>query len=73
MSAASAAQTLTTADEIINTLRLRHKIEPGEPDDFMVRTLEEMASVRTETTRTMTALLASIADVLLLVGEIWQS
>ncbi|HEX2442703.1 MAG TPA: ABC transporter permease [Vicinamibacterales bacterium] len=70
VSAASAAQTLTTADEIINTLRLRHKIESGEPDDFMVRTLEEMASVRTETTRTMTALLASIAGVSLLVGGI---
>jgi putative ABC transport system permease protein len=70
VSATSAAQTLATADEIINTLRLRHKIEPGEPDDFMVRTLEEMASVRTQTTRTMTALLASIAGVSLLVGGI---
>jgi putative ABC transport system permease protein len=70
VSAASAAQTLSTADEIIATLRLRHKIEPGEPDDFMVRTLQEMASVRSETTRTMTALLASIAGVSLLVGGI---
>jgi putative ABC transport system permease protein len=70
VSAASGAQTLTTADEIANTLRFRHKIPPGEPDDFMVRTLEEMASVRTETTRTMTALLASIAGVSLLVGGI---
>jgi putative ABC transport system permease protein len=70
VSAASAGQTLSTADDIINTLRIRHKIEPGEPDDFMVRTLEEMASVRTETTRTMTVLLASIAGVSLLVGGI---
>jgi putative ABC transport system permease protein len=70
VSAASGAQTLTTADEIANTLRFRHKIPPGEPDDFMVRTLEEMASVRTETTRTMTALLASLAGVSLLVGGI---
>jgi putative ABC transport system permease protein len=70
VSAASAAQTLSTADEIINTLRIRHKIETSEPDDFMVRTLEEMASVRTATTRTMTALLASIAGVSLLVGGI---
>ncbi|HEY7476201.1 MAG TPA: ABC transporter permease, partial [Vicinamibacterales bacterium] len=70
VSAASAAQTLSTADDIINILRVRHKIEPGEPDDFMVRTLQEMASVRTETTRTMTALLASIAGVSLLVGGI---
>ncbi len=36
----------------------------------MVRTLEEMASVRTEATRTMTALLASIAGVSLIVGGI---
>jgi putative ABC transport system permease protein len=70
VSAASASQTLATADTIINTLRLRHKVESGEPDDFMVRTLEEMASVRSEATRTMTALLASIAGVSLLVGGI---
>jgi putative ABC transport system permease protein len=70
VSAASASQTLATADTIINTLRLRHKLEPGEPDDFMVRTLEEMASVRSEATRTMSALLASIAGVSLLVGGI---
>jgi putative ABC transport system permease protein len=70
VSASSAAQTLTTADEIINTLRLRHQVESGDPDDFMVRTLEEMASVRSQTTRTMTALLASIAGVSLLVGGI---
>jgi putative ABC transport system permease protein len=70
VSAASAAGTISTADEIANTLRLRHKLEPGEPDDFMVRTLEEMASVRAEATRTMTALLASIAGVSLLVGGI---
>ena len=36
----------------------------------MVRTLEEMASVRTETTKTMTTLLATIAGVSLLVGGI---
>ena len=39
-------------------------------DDFMVRTQEEMASVRTETTQTMTTLLAAIAGVSLLVGGI---
>jgi putative ABC transport system permease protein len=36
----------------------------------MVRTLEEVASVRREATQTMTALLASIAGVSLLVGGI---
>ena len=39
-------------------------------DDFMVRTMEEMASVRVQATETMTALLASIAGVSLLVGGI---
>ncbi len=51
-------------------LRLRHKIQPDEADDFMVRTLEEMASVRVQATETMTGLLAGIAGVSLLVGGI---
>src|SRR3954471_11718307 len=55
---------------ITETLRTRHKLVPGEPDDFMVRTQEEIASVRTETTKTMTTLLASIAGVSLMVGGI---
>ncbi len=58
------------ADQISSLLRVRHKIQPGDPDDFMVRTIEEMASVRKEATQTMTALLASIAGVSLLVGGI---
>ena len=52
------------------TLRTRHKLMGSDPDDFMVRTQEEMASVRTETTKTMTTLLAAIAGVSLLVGGI---
>jgi putative ABC transport system permease protein len=59
-----------TAEAIRGTLRIRHKIVPGDSDDFMVRTLEEMATVQTETTKTMTTLLASIAGVSLLVGGI---
>jgi hypothetical protein len=42
----------------------------GEPDGFTVRSLEEMASVPTSTTTTMTWLLASITAVSLLVGGI---
>jgi len=55
---------------ITETLRARHKLMGSDPDDFMVRTQEEMASVRTETTKTMTTLLAAIAGVSLLVGGI---
>jgi putative ABC transport system permease protein len=70
VSAASASDTSPTADRIAALLRVRHKIQPGDPDDFMVRTMEEMASVRVQATQTMTALLASIAGVSLLVGGI---
>ena len=70
VSAASATDTSATADRIAVLLRTRHKIQPGDPDDFMVRTMEEMAAVRVQATQTMTALLASIAGVSLLVGGI---
>jgi putative ABC transport system permease protein len=70
VSAASADAVDQTAESIREVLRVRHKIVPGEPDDFMVRTLEDMASVRTETTKTMTTLLAGIAGVSLMVGGI---
>jgi putative ABC transport system permease protein len=70
VSAASATDTSATADRIAVLLRVRHKIQPGDPDDFMVRTMEEMAAVRVQATQTMTALLASIAGVSLLVGGI---
>ncbi len=51
-------------------LRARHRIAPGDDDDFSVRTLEEMASVLTSTTSTMRWLLAAVAAVSLLVGGI---
>ena len=51
-------------------MRVRHKIQPGDDDDFMVRTLEEMASVLTSTTTTMRWLLAAVAAVSLIVGGI---
>jgi putative ABC transport system permease protein len=56
--------------QITELLQLRHRVAPGGDNDFMVRTLEEMASVLTSTTTTMTYLLAGIAAVSLLVGGI---
>jgi putative ABC transport system permease protein len=70
VSATSASETTKVADSIAALLRVRHNIQPGDPDDFTVRTMEEMANVRKEATQTMTALLASIAGVSLLVGGI---
>jgi putative ABC transport system permease protein len=67
---ASSPETAPVSAAIADTLRGRHKLMGSDPDDFMVRTQEEMASVRTETTKTMTTLLAAIAGVSLLVGGI---
>jgi putative ABC transport system permease protein len=70
ISAASAQQTSGVADGIAILLRSRHKIMPGDDDDFMIRTLEEMADIRTQAMGTMTTLLAGIAGVSLIVGGI---
>ncbi len=67
---AETPDTAPVAPAIGEALRLRHKLVAGEPDDFTVRTQEEIASLRTETTRTMTVLLAAIAGVSLVVGGI---
>jgi putative ABC transport system permease protein len=70
VSAASATETSKTADAIALLLRARHQIVPGQEDDFMIRTLEEMADIRTSAMGTMTTLLAGIAGVSLIVGGI---
>ena len=51
-------------------LRLRHAIAPGEPDDFRVQNLQEMAEMRRSATSTMTWLLAGIAAMSLVVGGV---
>ena len=70
VSAASADDVADVREAITTLLRTRHKIDQGDSDDFIVRTLQEIAAMRTETTKTMTYLLAGIAGVSLLVGGI---
>jgi putative ABC transport system permease protein len=70
ISATTASGVAGVAEAVTSLLRTRHKIYQGDADDFMVRTLEEVAAMRTEATRTMSALLASIAGVSLIVGGI---
>jgi putative ABC transport system permease protein len=70
VSAASANETSAVADQIAVLLRTRHKIAPGQDDDFFVRTAEEIADIRTAAMGTMTTLLAGIAGVSLIVGGI---
>jgi len=70
VSATTAEGTKEVADTIAVLLRTRHKIVPGADDDFIIRTLEEVADIRAQATGTMTTLLAGIAGVSLIVGGI---
>ena len=56
--------------EVKALLRQRHRLGPGQDDDFMMRSQEEIAATASETTRTLSVLLASIAVVSLVVGGI---
>lgn len=51
-------------------LRQRHRLQPGQDDDFTVRNLSEILQAREESSRVMAMLLAAIASVSLLVGGI---
>ncbi|MFC1949430.1 ABC transporter permease [Chloroflexota bacterium] len=57
-------------DEITTLLRTRHKLGPGVDDDFSIMSVEELASMLTETIDTLTYLLGAIAAISLLVGGI---
>jgi len=57
-------------DEIRAILRQNHKLADGEDDDFSIRSQEEMSSMMTSTSDTMTMLLAVVAGISLLVGGI---
>jgi putative ABC transport system permease protein len=51
-------------------LRQRHRIQSGADDDFILRNQQEIAETMTATTDTMTALLAGVAVISLIVGGI---
>jgi putative ABC transport system permease protein len=70
VSAISQDATYTAQSQISDLLRQRHKLTGGEPDDFTVRNMTDIAEAANETSRTMTILLACIAGVSLLVGGI---
>jgi len=57
-------------DEIAGLLRQNHKLKPDDPDDFTIRSMEELSTMLTTTTDLLTVLLASVAGISLLVGGI---
>jgi putative ABC transport system permease protein len=56
--------------EIEALLRQRHRIRPGEEDDFTVRNIAEVVATRTQATRLMSLLLGAVASISLIVGGI---
>jgi putative ABC transport system permease protein len=57
-------------DEVEALLRQRHRIQPGDDDDFSVRNIAEVVATRTQTTRLMSLLLGAVAGISLIVGGI---
>jgi putative ABC transport system permease protein len=70
VSAISAEDTGRAQAEITSLLRDRHHLAPADADDFSIRNLTEMAAAQQQGTQTLTALLAAIAVVSLVVGGI---
>jgi putative ABC transport system permease protein len=70
VSAVSRNASYAAQQQITGLLRDRHRIRPGQDDDFMVRNLADMAELADQQARLFTILLASIASISLLVGGI---
>jgi macrolide transport system ATP-binding/permease protein len=56
--------------QITQILRERHRIGPGEPDDFNIRDMTEMTKALSSTSDMMTKLLLAVALISLLVGGV---
>jgi putative ABC transport system permease protein len=70
VSAISRDGSYAAQQQITALLRDRHRIRPGQDDDFFVRNLADMADLADQQARLFTILLASIASISLLVGGI---
>jgi putative ABC transport system permease protein len=57
-------------DEVKELLRQRHRLQPGQEDDFSIRNLADIAATREASARTLALLLAAVAGVSLAVGGI---
>jgi len=66
----SAGEIGEAKQQIETLLRQRHRIQPGQDDDFTVRDLSEMAQASQTASQLMTSLLFAVASISLLVGGI---
>jgi putative ABC transport system permease protein len=68
--AAGSDEVLAAQQQIRELLRERHRIQPGQDDDFTVRNLNEVAEASKMASQVMSNLLLSVASISLLVGGI---
>ena len=60
----------TAIRQVTATLAKRHRIQPGQLNDFSVRNLSQIAQAQESSSQVMSALLATVASISLLVGGI---
>ena len=65
-----ADQVQTAIDQVTATLARRHNIQPGQPNDFNVRNLSQIAEAQEGSSQVMSLLLATVASISLLVGGV---
>jgi putative ABC transport system permease protein len=70
VSAASQPEIDEASKQITALLHERHRIQPGQEDDFTVRSLNDMAKASESANKVMTNLLLSVASISLMVGGI---
>ena len=68
--ARSGESTKTAISQITSLLRERHRMRPGEPEDFSIRDMTESANALASTTTMMTNLLLAVALISLVVGGV---
>jgi ABC-type antimicrobial peptide transport system permease subunit len=70
ISAQSSAEIPDAIRQVTDVLRERHRIRPGEPDDFNIRDMTEITAALSSTTTLMTNLLLCVAMISLVVGGV---
>jgi len=67
---AEGADMKNAEEQVRALLRQRHRLQPGQDDDFSLRNLEEVAATQEASSRVLALLLAAVASVSLVVGGI---
>ncbi len=69
-SATSPSDIQVAQRQIRDVLRVRHRLGPDDPDDFTIRSQDDLVAAASSATQILTLLLASVASVSLVVGGI---